>query len=87
MRFHETPLVAASTTAMDTDIVNINQVTLFNKVEYPYVVPIEDLKHVHTYSRVPNNRPPPPPPFAPTPIIDFSVFFHPGHLYFNVPYY
>ena len=60
MRFHETPLVAASTTAMDTDIVNINQVTLFNKVEYPYVVPIEDLKHMHTYSRVPNNRPPPP---------------------------
>ena len=81
MRFHENPLVAASTTAMDTDIVNINQVTLFNKVEYPYVVPIEDLKHMHTYSRVPNNRPPP------TPIIDFSVFFHPRHLYFNVPFY
>ena len=29
-----------------------------------------------TYSRVPNNRPPPP-------IVNFSIFFHPGHLYSN----
>ena len=28
------------------------------------------------YSRVPNNRPP-------TPIVNFSIFFHPGHLYSN----
>ena len=28
---------------MNTDMVNINQETLFNKVEFPYVVPAEDL--------------------------------------------
>ena len=36
-------------TAMDTDMVNINQETLFNKVEFPYVVPVENLKHVYPY--------------------------------------
>ena len=34
---------------MDTGMVNINQETLFNKVEFPYVVPLEILKHIHTY--------------------------------------
>ena len=34
---------------MDTDMVNINQETLFNKVQFPYVVPVEDLKHIHPY--------------------------------------
>ena len=29
------------------------------------------------YSRVPNNRLPP--------IVNFSIFFHPGHLYSNPP--
>ena len=34
---------------MDTDTVNINQETLFNKVQLPYVVPVEDLKHIYPY--------------------------------------
>ena len=34
---------------MDTDTVNINQETLLNKVQLPYVVPVEDLKHIHPY--------------------------------------
>ena len=34
---------------MDTDTVNIKQETLFNKVEFPYVVPVENLKHIHPY--------------------------------------
>ena len=37
----------ATKTVMDTDMVNINQETLFNKVQFPYVVPVEDLKHMH----------------------------------------
>ena len=41
--------VMATKTAMNTDMVNINQDTLFNKVEFPYVVPVEDLKHIHPY--------------------------------------
>ena len=32
---------------MDTDPVNINQETLFNKVQFPYVAPVEDLKYIH----------------------------------------
>ena len=39
--------IMATKTTMDTDMVNINQETLFNKVEFPYVVPVEDLKHIH----------------------------------------
>ena len=39
----------ASKTAMDRDMVNINQETLFKKVEFPYVVPVEDLKQIHPY--------------------------------------
>ena len=39
----------ATKTVMDTDMVNINQETLFNKVQFPYVVPVEDLKHIHPY--------------------------------------
>ena len=39
----------ATKTAMNTDMVNINQGTLFNKVEFPYVAPVEDLKHIHPY--------------------------------------
>ena len=34
---------------MDTDTVNINQETLLNKVQLSYVVPVEDLKHIHPY--------------------------------------
>ena len=37
----------ASKIAMNTDMVNKNQETLFSKVEFPYVVPLEDLKHIH----------------------------------------
>ena len=40
----------ATKTVMDTDIVNINQKNLSNEVEFPYVVPMEDLKHIHPYS-------------------------------------
>ena len=36
-------------TAMNTNMANINQETLFNKVGFPYVVPVEDLKHMHPY--------------------------------------
>ena len=36
-------------TAMDTDIVNTNQETLFNKVKFSYLVPLEDLKRKHPY--------------------------------------
>ena len=36
-------------TVMDTDIVNTNQETLFNKVEFLYVVLVHDLKHIHPY--------------------------------------
>ena len=32
---------------MDTDMVNIIKETLFNKVEFPDVVPVEDLKHIN----------------------------------------
>ena len=39
----------ATKTVMDTDTVNINQETLFNKVKFPYVVTVEDLKHIHPY--------------------------------------
>ena len=39
----------APKTGMDTDMVNINQETLIDNVEYPYVVPVEDLKHMHPY--------------------------------------
>ena len=39
----------ATKTVMDTDMVNINQETLFNKVQFPYLVPLEDLKHIHSY--------------------------------------
>ena len=34
----------ATKTAMDTDMVNIIKENLFNKVEFPDVVPVEDLK-------------------------------------------
>ena len=34
-------------TVMDTDMVNVNQETLPNKVQFPYVVPVEDLKYIH----------------------------------------
>ena len=36
-------------TVMDTDMGNINQDALFNVVEFPFVVPVEDLKHIHPY--------------------------------------
>ena len=41
--------IMATKTAMDTDMVNRNQETLFSKVEFPYVVPVEDLKHILPY--------------------------------------
>ena len=41
--------IMASKTAMDTDMVNINQETFFKKVEFPYVVPVEYLKQIHPY--------------------------------------
>ena len=42
-------VIMASKTAMDTDMVNINQETLFKKVEFPYVVLVEYLKQIHPY--------------------------------------
>ena len=39
----------ATKTAMDTGMVNTNQETLFKKVELHYVVPVEDLKHIHPH--------------------------------------
>ena len=39
----------ATKTVVDTDMVNINQETLFNKVQFPHVVPVEDLKRIHPY--------------------------------------
>ena len=30
-------------------MVNINQETLFRKVEFPDVVPVDDLKHINPY--------------------------------------
>ena len=36
----------ATKTTMDMDMVNTNQETLFNEVQFLYVVPVEDLKHV-----------------------------------------
>ena len=32
---------------VDTDVININQETLFNKVEFHDVVPVEDLKNTY----------------------------------------
>ena len=34
---------------MDTDMVNITQETLFNKVGFPRLVTVKDLKHIHPY--------------------------------------
>ena len=42
----------ATKTVMDMDMVNINQETLFSKVQFPYVVPVEDLKHIHSYIKI-----------------------------------
>ena len=39
----------ATKTVINTDMVNINQENLFKKVEFPYVVPVEDLKHINPY--------------------------------------
>ena len=41
--------IIATKSAMDTDMVNINQETLFNNVKLPYVVLVEDLKQIHPY--------------------------------------
>ena len=40
-------IIVATKAAMDTDIVNINQETLITKVKFPYLVLVEDLKHIH----------------------------------------
>ena len=37
---------------MHKDMVNINQETMFNKVELPYVVPVEDLKHASLHKKL-----------------------------------
>ena len=37
---------------MATDMVNINQENLFSKVGFLYVVPVEDLKYIHTYIKI-----------------------------------
>ena len=39
----------ANKTAMNTDMVNINQEALFNKAEFSYLVPVENVKHIHPY--------------------------------------
>ena len=41
----------ATKIVMGTDMVNINQETLFNKVQFPYVVPVEDLKHTSLHKK------------------------------------
>ena len=45
----KTDTIMATKKAMDADMVNINQETLFNEVKFPYVVPVENLKHIHRY--------------------------------------
>ena len=37
--------IMATKTAVDTDMINVNQETMFNKVKFPYVLPGTDLKH------------------------------------------
>ena len=37
--------IMATKTAVDTDMINVNQETMFNKVKFPYVLPGADLKH------------------------------------------
>ena len=32
-------------------MVNINQEILFNKVKFPYLVPVENLKHIQPYTK------------------------------------
>ena len=32
-------------------MVNTNQETLFNKVKFRYLVPVEDLKHIQPYTK------------------------------------
>ena len=39
-------------TAIKTDMVNINQEFLFNKVEFSYFVPAQDLKYIHLYIKI-----------------------------------
>ena len=41
--------IMATKTGINTDMVRINWETLFNKVEFPYAVWVEDLKHMHPY--------------------------------------
>ena len=41
--------IMVAKTVMDTDMVNISQGTLFNKMEFPYIVPVKDLKSIHPY--------------------------------------
>ena len=41
--------IMSTKTVMNADMVNINQETLFNKVKFPYVVSVEDLKHIYPY--------------------------------------
>ena len=43
--------IMATKTVMDTDMVNINQKTLFIKVEFLCVVPAKDLKHIDPYKK------------------------------------
>ena len=45
--------IMTTKTAMNTNIATINQETLFNKVGFPYVVPVEDLKHIYPYIKKP----------------------------------
>ena len=44
-------IILALKTAMDTYMVNINQEILFNKVKFPYLVPVENLKHIQPYTK------------------------------------
>ena len=37
--------IMATKTAVDTDMINVNQETMFNKVKFPYILPGTDLKH------------------------------------------
>ena len=51
--FKKNDTIMTTKTAMNTNIATINQETLFNKVGFPYVVPVEDLKHIYPYIKKP----------------------------------
>ena len=39
-------------TAINMDMVNINQESLFSKVEFSYFAPAQELKYIHLYMKI-----------------------------------